>query len=69
VVPNVLLVKDDMDGNTACVLTKALFDRKADLVTANKAADGITLNTARQTSPVPLHPGAQMALDDLGGAN
>ncbi|HZN79877.1 MAG TPA: TAXI family TRAP transporter solute-binding subunit, partial [Mycobacterium sp.] len=40
VVPNVLLVKDDMDGNTACVLTKALFDHKADLVKANKAADG-----------------------------
>jgi uncharacterized protein len=66
VVPNVLLVKEDMDGNTACVLTKALFDHKADLVKANKAADGISLDIARQTSPVPLHPGAKMALDDLG---
>ena len=66
VVPNLLLVKDDMDGNTACVLTKALFDHKADLVKANKAADGITLDTARQTSPVPLHPGAKKALDELG---
>src|SRR5262245_54980810 len=46
VVPNLLLVKDDMDGNTACVLTKALFDNKADLVQANKAADGIVLDTA-----------------------
>jgi uncharacterized protein len=68
VVPNVLLVKDDMDGNTACVLTKALFDNKADLVKANKAADGISLDTARQTSPVPLHPGAKKALDELGAA-
>jgi uncharacterized protein len=68
VVPNLLLVKDDMDGNTACVLTKALFDHKADLVKANKAADGIALDTARQTSPVPLHPGAKKALDDLGAA-
>ena len=42
VVPNVLLVKEDMDGNTACVLTKALFDHKADLVKANKAAEGIS---------------------------
>ena len=49
VVPNVLLVKDDMDGNTACVLTKALFDHKADLVKVNKAADGISLDTARET--------------------
>ena len=69
VVPNVLLVKDDMDGNTACVLTKALFDHKADLVKVNKAADGISLDTARQTSPVPLHPGAKRALDELGAAN
>jgi TRAP transporter TAXI family solute receptor len=69
VVPNLLLVKDDMDGNTACVLTKALFDHKSDLVTANKAADGITLENARQTSPVPLHPGAKKALDELGAAS
>ena len=66
VVPNVLLVKADMDGNTACVLTKALFGHKADLVKTNKAADGITLENARKTSPVPLHPGAEKALDELG---
>ncbi|OBF41160.1 C4-dicarboxylate ABC transporter substrate-binding protein [Mycobacterium sp. ACS1612] len=69
VVPNLLLVKDDMDGNTACVLTKALFGHKSDLVKANKAADGITLDNARQTSPVPLHPGAKKALDELGAAS
>ncbi len=66
VVPNVLLVKQDLDGNTACVLTKALFEHKADLVKASKAAEGISLDTARQTSPVPLHPGAKKALDELG---
>ncbi len=65
-VPNVLLVRDDMDGNTACVLTKVLFDHQADLAKANKAANGISLDTAGQTSPVPLYPGAQKALDDLG---
>jgi uncharacterized protein len=69
VVPNLLLVKDDMDGNTACVLTKALYDHKGDLVKANKAADGIALETARDTSPVPLHPGAKKALDELGAAS
>jgi TRAP transporter TAXI family solute receptor len=69
VVPNVLLVKDDMAGNTACVLTKALFERKADLVKANKAADDIKLENASQTSPVPLHPGAKKALDELGAAS
>ncbi|SEH61814.1 hypothetical protein SAMN04489835_2080 [Mycolicibacterium rutilum] len=69
VVPNLLLVKDDMDGNTACVLTKALYDHKDALVKANKAAEGITLENARQTDPVPLHPGAQKALDELGAAS
>jgi uncharacterized protein len=58
-----------MDGNTACVLTKALYDHKGDLVKANKSADGIKLETARDTSPVPLHPGAKKALDELGAAS
>jgi TRAP transporter TAXI family solute receptor len=66
VVPNLLLVNQDMDGNEACVLTKALFEHKADLVKVNKAAQDINLDTARQTDPVPLHPGAKKALDDLG---
>jgi TRAP-type uncharacterized transport system substrate-binding protein len=66
VVPNLLLVNKDMDGNTACVLTKALFEHKADLVKVNKAAQDINLDTARQTDPVPLHPGAKKALDELG---
>ena len=66
VVPNVLLVNADMDGNTACVLTKALFDHTGDLIKANKAANGIALDTARKTDPVPLHPGAQKALEELG---
>jgi uncharacterized protein len=69
VVPNLLLVNEDMDGNTACVLTKALFDHKADLVKVNKAAQDISLDTARQTDPVPLHPGAKKALDELGAKN
>lgn len=69
VVPNVLLVKKDMDDNTACVLTKALYDHKADLVKASRAANGINLDIARQTSPVPLHPGATQALDQLGAPN
>jgi uncharacterized protein len=65
VVPNVLLVKDDLDANVACVLTKALFDRKPQLEQANAAAKGISLDTARKTDPVPLHRGAVAALDKL----
>jgi TRAP transporter TAXI family solute receptor len=66
VVPNLLLVKDDLDANLACVLTKALFDRKAELEKANASAKGITLEMARRTEPVQLHRGAEKALTDLG---
>jgi TRAP transporter TAXI family solute receptor len=68
VVPNVLLVKEDLDANVACALTKTLFDKKDDLVKANAAAKGISLDTARKTDPVPLHRGAVKALDTLGAA-
>lgn len=66
IVPNYLLVRDDLDPNVACVLTRALFDRKAQLEQANAAAKEITLANARKTAPVPLSRGAAKALDDLG---
>ena len=66
VVPNLLLVRNDLDANVACVLTKALFDRKPQLEQANAAAKEISLETARKTDPVPLHRGAAKALDNLG---
>ena len=66
VVPNLLLVRNDLDADVACVLTKALFQRKPQLELANAAAKEIKLDTARQTDPVALHRGAVKALDDLG---
>lgn len=65
VVPNFLLVRADLDPNVACVLTKTLFDRKTQLEQANAAAKEISLDAARKTTPVPLHRGAEKALDDL----
>ena len=65
-VPNVLLVNDDLDANTACVLTKTLFDTKDELIKANAAANGINLDTARDTDPYQLNRGAATALDQLG---
>ncbi|WP_378742058.1 TAXI family TRAP transporter solute-binding subunit [Nocardia brasiliensis] len=62
VVPNVLLVRDDLDADLACVLTKTLFDRKPQLEQANAAAKGIVRDDARDTGPVPLHRGARHAL-------
>ncbi len=65
VVPNMLLVRDDLDANLACVLTKTLFDRQSQLEQAVAAAKGISLDTARDTDPVPLNRGAEKALDEL----
>ncbi|MGH3900455.1 MAG: TAXI family TRAP transporter solute-binding subunit [Pseudonocardiaceae bacterium] len=66
VVPNLLVVPENLDPATACVLTTTLFERKSSLVAVNPAAENITLQQARQTDPVPLHPGAKQALDTLG---
>ncbi|MEV6300223.1 TAXI family TRAP transporter solute-binding subunit [Actinoplanes sp. NPDC051861] len=66
IVPNFLLVRDNLDANVACALTKTLFDRKAQLEQANAAAKEISTETARKTSPVTVHRGAAKALDDLG---
>ncbi|ROT32966.1 TAXI family TRAP transporter solute-binding subunit [Micromonospora sp. HM5-17] len=67
VVPNLLLVKDDLDANLVCVLTKALFERKPQLEQANAAAKEISLEFAWRTDPVVLHRGAAKALGDLNG--
>ncbi|HKR48279.1 MAG TPA: TAXI family TRAP transporter solute-binding subunit [Pseudonocardiaceae bacterium] len=66
VVPNLLVVPASLDDATACVLTRTLFERKSNLVAVNPAAESITLQQARDTNPVPLHPGAKQALDILG---
>jgi TRAP transporter TAXI family solute receptor len=68
VVPNMLLVRDDVDANLACVLTKTLFERKPQLEQAVGAAKGITLESARDTEPVPLNRGAEKALSELAPA-
>jgi uncharacterized protein len=67
VVPNVLLVREDFPAGNACAITKLIFDRKAELEQVHAAARDIRLATAKDTGPVPLHPGAAKAISDLGG--
>lgn len=65
VVPNLLLVRENLDANVACMLTKTLFERKTQLEQANAAAKEISLDKARKTEPVVLHRGAVAGLDAL----
>ncbi|MFF1817127.1 TAXI family TRAP transporter solute-binding subunit [Kribbella sp. NPDC058245] len=65
VVPNVLLVRKDMKDELAEQLTKTLYENLDALIAVNAAAKGITKEDAAKTDPVPLHPGAQKALDAL----
>ena len=69
VVPNLLLVRDDLDANLACVLTKTLFERQPQLAEVVGAAKGIKLDEARETDPVPLNRGAEVALEQLSGSS
>ncbi|MEV4702487.1 TAXI family TRAP transporter solute-binding subunit [Actinoplanes sp. NPDC049316] len=66
VVPNLLLVRENLDANVACVLARTLFEKQPQLAQANAAGKEITLDKARRTEPVTLHRGAVKALDDLG---
>lgn len=66
VVPNLLLVPANMDAAVACVLTRSLYQHRDELTKTNPAAKDIRLDTARDTAPVALHPGAARALDTLG---
>jgi TRAP transporter TAXI family solute receptor len=66
VVPNVLLVRDDMGDKLAGDLVRLLFDRKGELAKIHPEAENIRLETAAKTGAVPLHPGAAKALADLG---
>lgn len=67
VVPIILLVRENFPFGSACAITKLVFDKTAELAKVHPAGKDITLDRARQTDPVELHPGASRALDELGG--
>ena len=65
-VPNVLMVKNDMPENLACALTTLVVEQKDALAQVHPAANEIDPATMSQTGPIPLHPGSERALEDLG---
>lgn len=65
-VPNVLMVRNDMPENLACALTTLVVEQKDALARVHPAANDIDPATMSETGPIPLHPGSERALKDLG---
>jgi hypothetical protein len=57
-VSNLLVVDARMSEKLAYQITRALFQRKADLVAIHQEARNLNLESATVGSPVPFHPGA-----------
>ncbi len=59
-VPNLLMVRSDMDETLAHDLIKLMFDHKAELAEVHPSAEKLTLEDAQEVvAGVELHPGAE----------
>jgi TRAP transporter TAXI family solute receptor len=66
-VPNLLMVRNDMPDNLSCALTTLMLEEKDTLAQVHPAAEELSVDLAPQTGPVPIHPGSERALEELGG--
>ena len=57
-IPNLLIVHADMDEKLAYDITKAMFERRSELVAIHPEAANLSLESAVRDSPAPFHPGA-----------
>ncbi|MEJ7703646.1 MAG: TAXI family TRAP transporter solute-binding subunit [Geodermatophilaceae bacterium] len=65
-VPNLLVVSDAMPEDQAYELTKAIFEHLDELAEVHPEALNISVDTATETDPVDVHPGAQRYFDEAG---
>jgi TRAP transporter TAXI family solute receptor len=65
-VPNLLVVSDAMPEDVAEDVTRAIFENLDDLAQVHPEAENISVDTATDTGPVPLHPGAKRYFDEVG---
>ena len=65
-VANVLMVNERMSDKLAGDLVRLIFAKKPDLEKIHPEAKNITLDQAALTGDIPLHPGADKALTELG---
>ena len=65
-VTNYLVTHSDVADDMVYAMTKALFEHLDDMAAAHAAAKDISLESAAQNPPVPLHPGAQRYFEEAG---
>lgn len=65
-VVNFLITHEDVSEETAYQMTKLMFDNLPTLVAAHSAANAISLDSALNGMPVPLHPGAERFYREVG---
>jgi TRAP transporter TAXI family solute receptor len=61
-----MVARSDLPEDLVYKFTKAIFDNLAQFHTAHAAAKGLTLQTAQNGMPVPLHPGAERFYREKG---
>lgn len=65
-ISNILLTHSAVSDELAYQMTKLMFDNLARLGIAHSAAKDITLKSASQGLPIPLHPGAERFYREAG---
>jgi TRAP transporter TAXI family solute receptor len=63
---NLLVVRRDMDEETVYRLTKTMFENLDKIQSSHNAAKAIQLETAKESVPVPFHPGAEKNFKEAG---
>lgn len=65
-ITNLLVSHEDVDEETAYLMTRLMFENLERLGNAHSAAKAIRLETATQGMPIPLHPGAERYYREAG---
>jgi TRAP transporter TAXI family solute receptor len=65
-VANYIFCRKDLPEDLVYKFTKALYEYQTDLVAVHKAANGIQKENAVNGLTVPLHPGAEKYLKEIG---
>jgi TRAP transporter TAXI family solute receptor len=68
-VVNFFVTHEGVPEETVYLMTKLLFENLPELVAAHRAAAAISVDTALNGMPIPLHPGAERYFREVGLTN